>query len=326
MIGVFSYALFFVTIASIFAIATLGLNLQWGQCGQFNAGVVGFVAVGAYTQAILTVGANPEFISGIGLPFPLALVASIAITAVVALLIGLLTIRLRSDYLALATFGIAATIQLLLMNLDPLTGGARGIPSIPRPFSGLPPIQFALAFCAITVGLVLVSVFLLGRLVASPYGRLLRAIRDDEVAAASLGKPVARIRVTAFVIGASFMGLAGALYASFVGYVSPFDFLPIMTFQIWAMLIVGGSGSNKGAVLGAYVVWGLWSLSGVAVVSILPTALQTQGGAIQAILIGTLLILMLIGRPMGLVGTYRKSASMRRRPSNPRKLFGRQTP
>jgi branched-chain amino acid transport system permease protein len=98
------------------------------------------------------------------------------------------------------------------------------------------------------------------------------------------------------------MGLAGALYAAFIGYVSPFDFLPIVTFQVWAMLIVGGSGNNRGAILGAVVVWALWSASGVAVVSVLPTALQVQGGAIQAILIGVLLVTMLILRPRGLIG------------------------
>jgi branched-chain amino acid transport system permease protein len=303
MTGLLSYLVFFVTLSAIFAVATLGLNLQWGQCGQFNAGVVGFLAVGAYAQAILTVPANPEFVSGIGLPFPLALLASMVATMLVALVIGLATIRLRTDYLALATFGIAATIQLLLMNLDPLTGGGRGIPGVPRPFSTLPPLGFALVYLSIAGGLLALVYVAMETLVRSPWGRVLRAIRDDEVAAASLGKAVERFRLTAFVIGAGCMGLAGAAYASFVGYVSPFDFLPIMTFQIWAMLIVGGSGSNRGAVLGAFVVWALWSLSGIAVVTFLPTRLQTQGGAIQAIMIGSLLIATLILRPNGLIGS-----------------------
>lgn len=304
MTGLLSYLIFFVTLSAIFAVATLGLNLQWGQCGQFNAGVVGFIAVGAYTQAILTVPANPEFVSGIGLPFPLALVASMAATMLVAFVIALATIRLRTDYLALATFGIAATIQLLLMNLDPVTGGGRGIPGVPRPFSHLPPLGFAAVYLAMTLTLLVLVYAALEALARSPWGRVLRAIRDDEVAAASLGKAVERFRLTAFVIGSGCMGLSGAAYASFVGYVSPFDFLPIMTFQIWAMLIVGGSGSNRGAVLGAFVVWALWSLSGIAVVSFLPTRFQTQGGAIQAIMIGTLLIATLILRPAGLVGPH----------------------
>lgn len=302
MTGLLSYALFFVTLASIFAIATLGLNIQWGQCGQFNAGVVGFIAIGAYAQAILTVPANPDSLSGIGLPFLVALVLAVAVTAFVAAFIGLATIRLRTDYLALATFGIAATIQLLAVNLDPLTGGGRGIAGVPRPFAGLPPIGFALAFFGLTAGILALVYVACERLVASPWGRVLRAIRDDEIAAAAIGKRIDRFRLSAFVIGAALMGLAGALYAGFVGYVGPFDFLPIMTFQIWAMLIIGGSGSNRGAILGAFLVWGLWSLSGVAVVSVLPTRFQVQGGAIQAIMIGTLLIATLILRPHGLLG------------------------
>jgi branched-chain amino acid transport system permease protein len=139
-------------------------------------------------------------------------------------------------------------------------------------------------------------------LIRSPWGRVLRAIRDDEIAAASLGKPVAQLRLTAFVIGSSLMGLCGALYADFVGYISPFDFTPIMTFQIWAMLIVGGAGRTLGAIIGAFLVWGLWSFSGIAVVSFVPTRFQTQGGAIQAIMIGVLLVWMLILRPQGIVG------------------------
>jgi branched-chain amino acid transport system permease protein len=300
--GFLSYLLFFATIASIFAIATLGLNLQWGFSGQFNAGVAGFIAVGAYTQAILTASASHEYVSGFALPFPVALAASIAATAAIAVAVGLITIRLRTDYLALATYGIAASIQLLLLNLDSLTGGGKGIISIPRPFSWLPPLGFTAAFLGLAGCLLVASYVALERLVRSPWGRVLRAIREDETAAASLGKRVDAFRLTAFAIGAGLMGLAGALYAAFIGYVSPFDFLPIVTFQVWAMLIVGGSGNNRGAILGAVVVWALWSASGVAVVSVLPTALQVQGGAIQAILIGVLLVAMLILRPRGLVG------------------------
>ena len=98
------------------------------------------------------------------------------------------------------------------------------------------------------------------------------------------------------------IGLAGALYVSFVGFVSPFDFVPILTFQIWTMLIVGGSGNNKGALLGTAIVWGLWTASGTLISKILPAAYQTQGGAVQAILIGTVLVCTLLFRPRGLIG------------------------
>ena len=106
----------------------------------------------------------------------------------------------------------------------------------------------------------------------------------------------------AFVLGAMLMGLSGALYAGFVGVTSPGEFLPIMTFQIWAMLIVGGSGSNLGAIVGSFVIWGLWTFSGAAIVSLLPASLQTQGGAVQAILVGMILVLTLLLRPRGIMG------------------------
>ena len=111
----------------------------------------------------------------------------------------------------------------------------------------------------------------------SPWGRVLRAIREDEIAAASLGKRAFRFRLQAFVIGSMLMGLGGALYAHFVGYIAPEDFLPILTFQMWAMLIVGGSGNNRGAILGAFVVWGLWTLSGRLLREIVPAGGPGEG-------------------------------------------------
>ncbi len=124
----------------------------------------------------------------------------------------------------------------------------------------------------------------------------------DELAAVALGKSARRFRLEAFVIGATLMGLAGALYVGYIGFVSPFDFLPIMTFQVWAMLIVGGSGNNRGALLGALVVWAIWTVSGIAVTKLLPPSLATQGAAVQVILIGAALVAMLLLRPRGLIG------------------------
>ena len=133
-------------------------------------------------------------------------------------------------------------------------------------------------------------------------GRVLRAVREDEVAVASLGKNAQRFRLQSFVLGSTLMGLAGALYASFVGFVSPFDFLPILTFQVWAMLIVGGSGNNRGAMIGALIVWAIWAFSGVAVSKWVPPTHAAQGAAIQVILIGLALVFMLLFRPRGLIG------------------------
>lgn len=297
-----AYALYFATVAAIFAIATLGLNLQWGIAGQFNAGVVGFMAVGAYTMAIVSMPASPLRWVHLEWPFALALCAAMAVTAAVAALVALATLRLRGDYLAIATFGVASAIQLLANNLEPLTGGSRGLIGFARPFAALGPHGFALAYAAIVFGSLALAWLALRALLRSPWGRLQRALRDDEVACAALGKPVLRHRVESFVLGAVLMGMAGALYAGFVGTASPGDFAPIVTFQIWAMLIVGGSGSLAGAVLGSFVIWGLWTGSGIVIVEVLPPKWQTQGGALQATLVGVVLVAVLLWRPAGLLG------------------------
>ncbi len=302
--GIVSYLVFFACIVLILGIVTLGLNLQWGFTGLFNAGVVGFYAIGAYTHAILTAAPQPQYLGNFGLPWIAGALGAMAATALAAWLIGLLTIRLRGDYLAIASFGIAVSIQLLTLNWEALTGGSQGLTRIPKPLAGVfdTPLGFNLWFLALLAALTAALYLALERILRSPWGRVLRAIREDELAAVALGKSAQRFRLEAFVLGSTLMGLAGALYVSFIGFVSPFDFLPIFTFQIWAMLIVGGSGNNRGALLGALVVWGIWAASGVAVAKLVPPSHAAQGGAIQVILIGLVLVLMLLLRPRGLIG------------------------
>jgi branched-chain amino acid transport system permease protein len=304
MMGVVSYLIFFAIVVSILGIATLGLNLQWGATGLFNAGIVGFYAIGGYTLAILTAPPRPELIGNLGLPWIVGMIGALAASALGAAVIGLATVRLRGDYLAIATFGIAVTIQLVALNWEGLTGGSLGLTSIPRPLTGLfdTPLSYNLFFLGLTLTTCAVIYWALERIVRSPWGRALKAIREDEGAAIALGKDVQSFRLQAFVLGSTIMGLAGALYVSFIGFVSPFDFVPIITFQVWTMLIVGGSGNNKGALLGTLIVWGLWSASGMLISKLVPAAYQTQGGAVQTILIGLVLVLTLLFKPQGLIG------------------------
>src|SRR5262245_30235684 len=299
-----SYLVFFACVVLILALLTLGLNLQWGFTGLFNAGVVGFYAIGAYTHAILTAAPQPQYLGNLGLPWIVGIAAAMAATALAAWVIGLLTIRLRGDYLAIATFGIAVSIQLVALNWEVVTGGSQGLTRIPKPLSSVfdTPLSFNLWFLVLLAALVAAIYFALERILHSPWGRVLKAIREDETAAVALGKSARRFRLEAFVLGSTLMGLAGALYVSFIGFVSPFDFLPILTFQVWAMLIVGGSGNNRGALLGALVVWAIWAASGVVVAKAIPPSYATQGAAIQVILIGLVLVLMLLLRPRGLIG------------------------
>ncbi len=299
-----AYLVFFLTVVGIYAIAVIGLNLQWGFTGLFNAGVAGFLAIGAYTFAILTGPSRPEVFGGFDQPFLVGIAGAVAMTMLCALLVGLATLKLREDYLAITTFGIAITIQLAALNSDYLTGGNLGLHGIPRPLQDLFTDNatygvFYLGLVAATLALVYWGA---EAIVRSPWGRVLKAIREDEVAARSLGKNVLRFRMEALMLGAGLMGLSGALYVGFISYVSPFDFQAIVTFQIWTMLILGGSGNNRGAILGALVVWAIWSLSGFAVSNLLPATWQARGGGIQSILIGLLLVLTLLYRPRGLIG------------------------
>ncbi len=303
-LAVLNYAAFFLVFAGIFAVMALGLNLQWGFTGLFNVGVAGFVAIGAYASALLTGPPEPGRFGGFGLPVVVGWLGAMALSGLAAAIVGAAALRLREDYLAITTFGIAVVIQLVALNAEPLTGGPFGIQSIPKPLAGVlgTGLAWNLAYLGIVLAVLALAWLALERLVASPWGRVLRAIREDEPAAASLGKRAGAFRLQSFILGCVLMGLGGALYAHFVGYIAPEDFLPILTFQIWAMLIVGGSGNNLGAVLGAFLVWAIWSLTGGMIRELLPAAEQARGAALQVVLIGTLIAAILVLRPRGLLG------------------------
>lgn len=303
MIGLISYIAFFATMAGIMAIAVLGLNLQWGNTGLFNGGVVAFFGMGAYGTMIL--GGRPEAgqFGGFELPFLIAFAGGILAAGLMAWVVGKLTLRLRHDYLAIATFGVAIAFESVTRNAEWLTGGAKGLRGFPRPFEAAigDGFTYGLVFLALVLAVLIVVYVGLERLVRSPYGRVLRAIREDEVAARSLGKDPARMRLQAFIIGSMIMGAAGGLYVTFYAFVSPQDMAPILTFQLWAMLIVGGAGNNRGAVLGAFLIWGAWTLSGFALARYAPASMQLYAGSVQYILIGLVIVGMLLWRPQGLV-------------------------
>lgn len=307
------YLVFFLIVASNFSLLALALNLQWGFTGLFNVGVAGFAAIGAYTTAILT---GPDYAGSLGgfrLPVPVGWAAATLTGATAGVLIGAMTLRLRQDYLAIATFGAAVVIQLLALNLEPLTGGAFGLASLPRPFVGLAGSARNAAFLAISLAILGLAWLALEALARSPWGRVLRAIREDETAARALGKNAVRFRLEAFAIGCGVMGLAGGIYASFIGFIAPQDFQSILTFQVWAMLIVGGAGSNLGAVIGGVLVWALWTASGGLIGSILPAELQVRGAALQGVIVGAVLAATLLLRPQGLLGDVRRRSARPRR-------------
>ena len=304
MSGLIAYGSFFLVLALINGIACLGLNIQWGQTGLFNVGIAGFIAIGAYVSAILTTPVSDGHLGGFGLPMALGWIGGMVAAGGVSAAIGWMTLRLRSDYLAITTFGVAVTVHLLFLNAQSITGGSFGIGFIPRPFESLAeqPALFGLLNLLLVGGLVTFLYLVLERLIRSPWGRVLKAVREDERAASSLGKNASDYRLQAFALGGALMGLSGAIHAHFIGFIAPDNYLSAVTFQIWAMLIVGGSGNNLGALVGAFIIWGLWSLSGLAIGSFFAAEDQARAAALRIVAIGVMLSATILYRPRGLFG------------------------
>ncbi|MER9679956.1 branched-chain amino acid ABC transporter permease [Mesorhizobium sp. M0184] len=304
MMDLLGYGAFFLTTALIFSLITLGLNLQWGLTGLFNVGVAGFVAIGAYTSALLTTPDDAARLGGFDLPILIGWLGAMLLGGVAAAITGIATLRLRSDYLAITTFGVAVVVQLVALNAQKLTGGPFGIGFIPRPFGGLAetPLLFNLSNLAIVSVVTLIVYLALEHLSRSPWGRVLKALREDERAAISLGKSARFYRVQAFAVGGAIMGLAGALQAHFTGFIAPDNYLPALTFQVWVMLIVGGSGSNIAAVIGSILVWAIWAGSGALTSMLFSPEQQARAASLQIVAIGVMLCVILLVRPNGLFG------------------------
>ena len=303
-------------LAGIYGVFTLGLNVHWGYTGLFNIGVAGFFALGAYTAALLTTAPpSPELFEdfvfggnlantlrlGIDLWFFVALACAAIVSGVVALVVGAITLRLRDDYLAISTLGIAESVRLMFLNEKWLANGSRGLYNIPK-FLGdaVTPEQYDLLFFAVVIVVLAALYFVIQRAINSPWGRVLRAIREDEEATAAAGKNVFRFKLQAFILGAAVMGIGGALYAHGFRYVDPEVFDPLLaTFIVWVMLMVGGSGNNLGALLGAFIVWGIWSGT-----QFLPAEINNPN--LRFFLIGFLLVLVIMLRPNGMLGERRR--------------------
>ena len=278
--------------AGIYALMALGVNVMWGFAGMVNLGLVGFFAVGAYTSALLTKG---------GVAIALGIVAAGVIASGVGALVSLVTVRLRGDYLAIVTLGFAETIRIVASNAIPLTNGTDGISGIPGPYRGaLSPEQFNLLYLAIVAVIVAIAYLSAERLRASPFGRVLRAIRDDEQVASVAGKHVTLFKVKAFALGSAALGIAGALYAHYTSYIAPDIFVPLFTLYIKLALLAGGLGNNRGAIVGAFAVVLLLEGSRFAI-PLFHGLTPVQGAAVREFLVAVVLILMLRFRPAGLI-------------------------
>jgi len=291
--GIMLYVVSLLTMGGIYAVMCLGLNIQWGFTGLFNAGIAGFFVIGAYTSAILTTAESQRHLGGFGWPMPLGLVAAMVLSALVAWAVGRVSIRLRSDYLAIATLGIAEIIRLTLKNETWATNGARGVSKVPKPFEGLPEPWNQVGMMLLVLAIVFVLYLLLERARTSPWGRVMAAIRENEAAARAAGKNVDRLRVQGFVLGAALMGLGGGLMAHYLKFIDPNAADPLTaTFLVWVMLVVGGSANNRGAIVGAILIWTVWSATEIFT-SRLADDWAIKSAYIRVFLIGLLLQIVL---------------------------------
>jgi branched-chain amino acid transport system permease protein len=316
--GIVAYLVSFAIMATIYAVFSLGLNIQWGYTGLFNIGIAGFFCIGAYTSALITLpqptGLYADYVHQIfalNLPFPFGLLGAAAMCGIIAYLIGIPTLKLGEDYLAIATIGIAETVRLIFNNEQGLANGPRGLAGLPQPLSGLVEARFYNYIYLMIVILILVILYLATeRAIRSPWGRVLRAIREDEVSASMSGKKISSFKMQAFVFGAMVMGIGGALYAHYTKAISPDVFTPLYgTFIIWVMVIAGGSGNNKGVILGAFVVWAIW-IGTQFITSYLPYTLKARAPYIRFLIIGILLEIILLYRPRGLLGEEKAVSRM----------------
>jgi branched-chain amino acid transport system permease protein len=285
-----AYLLHILILIGIYVILAESLNLIAGYTGLLSIAHAAFYGVGAYVAALLAL----RFAAPVWLTLPAALAAA----AVLGVVVAWPGLRVRDDYFVIATFAFQIIVFSVMNNWVALTGGPLGLPGIPRPelFGWVVNEHWEfLVVVAVVAGL---TVFVSWRLVRSPFGRVLRAIREDEVFAAAVGKNVAWFKTTVFMVGGAMAAVGGCLYAYYITFIDPTSFTVMESIFIISIVIVGGAGSLRGAALGAVVL------------VVLPEALRFVGlpnavaANLRQIFYGLLLILFMMFRPQGLIGEF----------------------
>ncbi len=285
------YLLHILIIAGIYIILTLSLNLIVGYTGLAALGHMAFACVGAYTSSLLALnyGISPW----------IGLVLGACLASFIGLIIGFPSVRLKGDYLALATFGFGIIVYSISKNWVDLTRGPMGLPGIPKfSFLGFE-LQPVWAYLVLIIVFIFITTFIINRIVDSPFGRILKSIREDEIASLSIGKNVDRYKLTVFVVGALFAGIAGSLYAHYITFIDPSSFTVMESIAVLLMVVFGGMGNIKGSFIGALLL------------VILPEMLRFLGmpssvaAPLRQMIYGLLLVVLMIKRPQGIIGEYR---------------------
>jgi branched-chain amino acid transport system permease protein len=295
---VLSYLVAILTFGTIYALLALGLNLMWGIAGMVNLGILGYYALGGYVSALVTLR--------LGLPVSLGMALGAATAAIfgAATCVGL--VKLRDDYLAIVTLGFAEVMRNFAENELWLTNGTDGLIQVPKPAFGLSGQVLNIAYlglCAVVLVLCFIAMELLR---TAPFGRALRAIRADPLVAATAGKNVLAFQIKVLAVGGFILGLAGALYAHYLTYISPEVFQPQLLIYVFLALILGGRGNNLGAMLGTFLV--VFLVEGTRFLAgVIPFLSAVQLGSLRALVIGVGFIVVLQKRPEGLLPEPRRS-------------------
>lgn len=285
-----AYAASVLLIAGIYIVFALGLNLEFGFAGLINFGHVAFMAIGAYSFVILCNQSVPLVLAGI---------AAVAITGISGLILAVQTAKLREDYLAVLTIGFSIVVEAIIRNEEWLTGGSMGM-SLDLGFIDFPMLgKLYFKLLIVLVSVVLVYLFL-RYILHTPWGRVLRAIREDEDVARALGKNVFSYKSQALMIGSAIAGFSGILWAIYYTNVYPDMFLPLVTFYAWIIIVIGGSGNNLGTVVGGLLFWSI--LSGTRFLGDWLWISDQRFGAIRMAFIGLLFVLIMRYRPEGVLG------------------------
>jgi branched-chain amino acid transport system permease protein len=290
-----AYLVAIAIISAIYVLLALGLNLQYGLTGIINFGHVGFFCVGAYASALLAQKGWPPLVT-----FPVA-----AILAMLAAWpLGLISLKLREDYFAIVSLGFSEVVRLIVTSEQWLTKGVQGIAGIPKLVGGFGVgMPNALAVLAALLLVNIAAILAMRRIVRSPFGRTIEAIRDNEDAVKALGKDPAAFKIQVLMLGAGLAGVAGAFYAHYIGYISPDQFVPLVTFQIWMAIIMGGVGRVSGAIVGTLIL--MFFLEGSRFLrDVMPFISEVDMASVRLGLVGLALVLFTLYRPTGLMGDY----------------------
>ena len=291
------FLIYLLTMIGIYSLLAMSLNFQVGFTGLINFGQVAFFCIGAYASSLLVIKA--------GAPLILGFLGGMALSGLFGYIISIPTKSLKADYWAIATLAGGEVVRLIALNEGWLTEGPFGVMSISQPLRWLfSKDTYPLFYLLLVVACMAVVYFVLSLLTNSPFGRNLKAIRDEEDLCLSLGKNTRKLKLQAMVVAGMVAGLGGALFAHYITYISPENFRPIETFLMWAMIIVGGRGNHLGAILGAVVIQ-LFNVSTRFIGGYVPLGADSMA-ALRMIIIGTLIVLFLLYTPEGLIKEKKK--------------------